>query len=311
MISLKPNNHVKRKKVISHRGACGYLPEHTLEAYAMAYGMGTDFVEPDLVLSKDAVFICSHNIYLELTTNVSDIFPDKCREDGHWYAIDLKLSEIKELHVHERINKNGTAVFPGRFPLDKALFKVPTFNELIELIQGLNKASKQDVGLFPEIKNPSWHTAEGLPMENLLISTLTQYGYTDENALLYIQCIEPKTLKNLRFNMKTKLPLIQIIGLDECFNEMISENGLRNIATYANGIAPHKQHIEDNPVLVKRAHEMGLKVYPWVFRADQLSVRYKSFKDELNQFYSSFDIDGLFTDFPDQAVELIESTKGY
>ncbi|WP_416374910.1 glycerophosphodiester phosphodiesterase family protein, partial [Methanothrix soehngenii] len=92
----------EEKLVIAHRGASGYLPEHTLEAYALAYGMGADYVEPDLVLTKDGVFICLHDIHLESTTNVEEVFPDRAREDGRWYAADFTLSEIKQLKVHER-----------------------------------------------------------------------------------------------------------------------------------------------------------------------------------------------------------------
>ena len=118
----------ENKKIVhAHRGACGYLPEHTLPSYALAYGMGADYIEPDLVLTKDGIFICVHDIYLEDTTNVEEIFPDRHREDDHWYAIDFLLSEIKSLTVHERSKKDGTPYYPDRFPQGDSNFEVAHF----------------------------------------------------------------------------------------------------------------------------------------------------------------------------------------
>ena len=136
------------KIVIAHRGASGYLPEHTLEAYVMAYALGADFIETDLALTMDGVFVCIHDIYLEYTTNVKEIFPNRARKDKHWYVADFSLDEIKQLGVHERIRANGIAYFPSRFPLDFSKFEVPTFAEMIELIQGLNKSTGHNVGIL-------------------------------------------------------------------------------------------------------------------------------------------------------------------
>src|SRR5690606_29927835 len=116
--------------VIAHRGASGYLPEHTLAAYAMGYAMGADYIEPDLVLTKDKHFICLHDIHLEATTNVEEVFPDRRRDDGKWYAADFTLAEIKTLEAQERIK--------GRFPQGHSPLGVPTFEEMVELVQGLN-----------------------------------------------------------------------------------------------------------------------------------------------------------------------------
>jgi Glycerophosphoryl diester phosphodiesterase len=198
------------KIVIAHRGASGYLPEHTLEAYAMAYALGANYIEPDLVLTHESKFICLHDIHLERTTNVEEVFPDRHREDGRWYAADFTLEEIRQLNVHERCNEDGTPVFPGRFPMGDSQFEVPTFTEMIELIQGLNKAMGRDVGIYPEIKEPSWHEIEGLPMEEALLNVLNQYGYEGQDAKVYVQCFEPEPLKKMRFNLTTDLPLVQL-----------------------------------------------------------------------------------------------------
>lgn len=129
---------LEKRIVIAHRAASGYLPEHTLEAVALAYGMGADFIEQDLVLTKDGVPLVLHDIHLDTTTDVRKKFPDRARIDGRWYAIDFTLEEIKSLKVHERIDpKKDMAVFPSRFPVGHAKFEIPTFVEEIELIQGI------------------------------------------------------------------------------------------------------------------------------------------------------------------------------
>jgi glycerophosphoryl diester phosphodiesterase len=305
----------EEKLVIAHRGASGYLPEHTLEAYAMAYGMGADYVEPDLVLTKDGVFICLHDIHLERTTNVEEVFPDRAREDGRWYAADFNLSEIKRLQVYERANADGTPVFAGRFPQNKSDFEIPTFAEMIELIHGLNRASGRNVGIYPEIKSPTWHAAEGLPMEEKLLDILAQYGYEGPDACVYVQCFENHSLKMMRTDLGTELPLVQLADTGnnsdtgENYSSMVTQEGLKEIATYADGVGPYKMYIEANPELVQWAHDDGLQVHTWTMRVDSLPEKYSNFTDELNQFYFVYGVDGLFTDFTDKAVAFLQSAK--
>ena len=132
------NSCASNRVIIAHRGASAYLPEHTLEAYSYAHALDVDFIGPDVVLTKDNEAICIHDIHLETTTNVEQVFPQRKRSDGRWYAIDFTLKEIKTLLVHERENEEGKRVFPQRFSQRKSSFKVPTFREFIELIKGLN-----------------------------------------------------------------------------------------------------------------------------------------------------------------------------
>jgi len=303
------------KIVIAHRGASGYLPEHTLEAYAMAYALGADFIETDLVLTKDGVFVCIHDIYLEYTTNVKEVFPNRARKDKHWYVADFSLDEIKQLNVHERTRANGIAYFPSRFPLSFSKFEVPTFTEMIELIRGLNKSIGRNVGIYPEIKKPSWHTQQGLPMEEALLEILNRYDYNGRSAKVFIQCFENESLKKLRFELGTDLPLILLTwetiwnygGNVKPFTSEFTEDVLDEIATYANGIGPHKDRIEVNPILVNWAHERGLVVHTWTMRADSLPGQYRTFDEELHQFYIIYNVDGLFTDFTDRAVQFLRS----
>lgn len=308
-LTLSVSSEVQKGKVvIAHRGASGYLPEHTLEAYTMAYALGADYVEPDLALTKDGVFVCIHDIYLELTTNVKEVFPDRAREDGRWYVADFTLAEIKQLRVHERTRKEGTPYFPGRFPLVLSKFEVPTLTEMIELIQGLNKSTGRNVGIYPEIKQPSWHAKQGLPMEEALLRILNLYGYKGPDAKVYLQCFEAESLKKLRFELGTDLSLVQLIGgSGETYDQMVTEAGLDEIATYANGIGLDKVRIEANPDFVSWAHERGLIVHPYTFRADSLPDQYRTLEEELYQFYIIYDVDGLFTDFTDRAIKFLRS----
>ena len=138
--------------VIAHRGACAYLPEHTLEAKALAIGMGADFVEQDVVLSKDDIPIVTHDIFLEDISDIAARFPDRGRTDGHHYAIDFTLAELKTLARHERVNAAGSAVFPQRFPVGASQFAIVTLQEEIDLVQGINKSAGKNVGLYTEVK---------------------------------------------------------------------------------------------------------------------------------------------------------------
>ena len=287
------------KVVIGHRGAAGYIPEHTLEGYAYAHALRADYIEPDLVLTKDGQFICLHDIYLEPTTDVETAFPDRRRNDGHWYAADFTLAEIRQLRVHERCRNNGEPYYPGRFSVGLSHFSVPTFVEMIELIQGLNRSTGRSAGIFPEIKKPGWHTSEGLPMEEALLDTLDRYGYTGPDANIFVQSFEPDSLKRLRFELGSEIPLLQAISASWAYANMWTEQGLGEIAAYANAIGPSKAIIETNPEFVEWAHERELTVFPYTFRADDLPAKYASLDEEIRTFLFVHNVDGLFTDFPD------------
>ncbi len=171
------------KIIIAHRGASGYLPEHTIAAKAMAYAMGVDYIEQDVVMSKDNHLIVLHDHYIDRVTDVQTKFPDRIREDGRYYVIDFTLSEIKSLNVTERyyFDEKGTknAVFKDRFPLFQSYFKIHTLEEEIELIQGLNKSTGGDVGIYTEAKSPSFHLSEGKDLSKAILETFKRYGYED------------------------------------------------------------------------------------------------------------------------------------
>lgn len=285
--------------VIAHRGASGYLPEHTLEAYAFAYAQGADYVEPDLVLTKDKVFVCMHDIELKDTTDVEERFPDRKRDDGEWYAADFTLAEIKSLRAGERLG--------NRFPQGAPGFQVPTFEEMIQLVQGLNKTTGRNVGIYPELKQPSWHSQHGLPMEEAFLAICTKFGYVGKDAKIFVQCFEPTPLIAMRNTFKSELPQILLIGDARLQGGALTDTGLQAVAKYANGIGPDLRIIEQDPKLVERAHVAGVQVHPYTLRKDMLLPKYKTMDEALKSYFDTYKVDGLFTDFPDLAVAYLRA----
>lgn len=294
---------------IAHRGASGYLPEHTLPAKALAYGMGADFIEQDIVLTKDDMPIIVHDIHLDTVTDVASCFPDRARKDGRFYAIDFTFAEIKTLRVTERcLLETKEAVFPKRFPIWKSEFRISSLQEEIELIQGLNKSTGRNVGIYPEIKEPEWHRQEGKDISVIVLKILGDYGYKTAKDKVYLQCFDFGELRRIRHELKCELKLIQL--LEEDFN-------LNEVAEYADGIGPSISQIitgiDENkkPVvsdLVSRAHSLHLEVHPYTFRADSLPEGLRG-KALLYILFKQVGIDGIFSDFPDVSGECIKEMK--
>lgn len=290
---------IAEQVVIAHRGASGYLPEETLPAYAYAYAAGADYLEPDLILTKDKIFICMHDTQLETTTNVKDVFPDRKADDGHWYAKDFTLAELKTLTAHERTG--------NRFPREAQGFQIATFEELIQLVQGLNKTTGRNVGIYPELKDPSWHAKNGFEMEGAFLEIMTKYGYTGKDAKCFVQCFEPEPLKKMR-EMKSELP--QIFLMDAGTANKLTEGDLTDIAKFATGIGPDLRAIERDPALVERVHTAGLLIHPYTLRKDMMLPKYKTFEDAVKTYYDDYKVDGFFTDFPDYAAAHLRAKKG-
>jgi glycerophosphoryl diester phosphodiesterase len=307
------------KVIVAHRGASGYLPEHTIPGYAMAYGMGADFIEPDLMLTKDGVPIALHDRTLDSTTDVADVFPGRARDDGRYYAIDFTLEEIKQLAVLERFNwETGAPTFPARFPSarDGALvLRVPTLAEVIELVQGLNASTGRSVGIYPETKSSVWHQEQGHDFERIVMDVLAQYGYTTKDDLVIVQSFEPDSLLRLR-ELGSELFLVQLISGGDVYAPMLTPEGLDGVASYADGIGPSMTRIidadgnsVDDNYLVREAHARGLQVHPYTMRADVLPGYVDSFEQLLERFLFEAGVDGVFTDHADLAVRFLRERE--
>lgn len=297
------------KIVIAHRGASGYLPEHTLAAYAMAYALGADYLEPDLVMSADGQLICRHDIHLDTTTDVARRYPDRARADERWYAADFTLAEIQTLAAIERTHVGAGRVFANRFHANAKGFGVPSFAALVEMLRALNRQTGRTVGVYPETKQPAFHAAEGLALERALLDTLAGQGYAGREAPVYVQSFSADNLRAMRFEMGSDFKQIQLIEAEgAAFDAMVTPAGLDAIAAYADGIGPHKQRIADTQgALVAQAHARGLAVHPWTFRADELPAGTECLAHELSRYYFEYGVDGLFTDFTDIAVRVLRA----
>lgn len=285
--------------VIAHRGASGYLPEHTLPAVALAYAMGADYIEQDVVLTKDDVPIVLHDLYLDATTDVAEKFPGRARADGHFYAIDFTLDEIRTLRAGER-REQGEAQFPDRFPADVAILGVPTLAEEIELIQGLNRSTGGDVGIYVELKHPDFHEAAGRAFPASVLQILYAYGYRGPGDKAFLQCFDEGTLRFLADH--TRLRLVQLVEDDR-----LTEERAREIASYAQGVGPWIGYLGERPEFVAAAQESGLEVHPFTLRADRLPAGVKSYSALLDRYVRFMRVDGVFTDHPDLTRRYVDA----
>lgn len=312
-----------QKIVVAHRGASGYLPEHTLEAKAMAYAMGAHFIEQDVVMTRDDQLIVLHDITLDRTTDVADRYPGRARADGRHYVVDFTLEEIRRLRVREGVRSSTQqAIYPQRFPVGKSRFEVNTLAEEIELIQGLNRSTGKDIGIYPEVKSPAFHRREGKDLSSALVATLKEYGYASKQDKVFIQTFEFDELKIIHDEILpaagVSLRLVQLIGDDDVYDWMFEPAGMTELSRYADGLGPEKGLIISYQTaagavaptnLVELAHANGMEVHPYTFRLDQGQVPdyAGSFEEMLELFYFEAGVDGLFTDFPDRAVQFLQS----
>lgn len=307
--------------VIAHRGACGYVPEHTLEGTAMAHAMGVDYIEQDVLLSRDGELLVLHDLYLDAVTDVARQFPGRQRDDGHFYAIDFDLAEIRSLRVHERLDDSGKPAFPGRFPPQGKIFRVPTLGEVITLIQGLNTSTGREVGIYLEPKSPAWHSREGRDLLSEVVRVLAEFGYEGREDRAYLQSFDLDALKYAREELNCDLKLTQLIGENswnesDCdFDYLRTEPGLSEIAALAQGIGPWLPQVIElsgenagqSTGLVEAAHRHGLLVHAYTLRADQLPDAIETIEKAMFFLHEQLGLDGVFSDHPDQVIRSIQS----
>lgn len=308
-----------RPLVIAHRGASGYLPEHTLAAKGLAHDMGADFLEQDVVASRDDELIVLHDIYLDRVTDVAARFPDRARADGRYYVRDFDLPELASLKVWERMNADGSPVYPERYPARSGDFRINTLREELAFIRRLNEETGRQAGIYPEIKRPAWHRQQGIDIAPLLLEVLADFGYEQAQDPVFLQCFDDVEVRRLRHELDCPFRLVQLIGnnswqeADTDYDALRSAQGIRRLAETVDAIGPHLSHlyevreIDGNPVptgLAELAHEAGLAVHPYTFRADELPDGFRSFAELVRYFAVEIGVDAMFTDFPDQVLQL-------
>lgn len=292
-----------RPVLIAHRGASGHRPEHTLAAYTLAVDMGADFIEPDLVSTRDGVLVARHENEIGGTTDVATKFPERRTSrviDGDtitgWFTEDFTLAELRTLRAKERLAFRSHA-YDGQFG-------IPTFDEVLALADSLGRARGRVVGVYPETKHPTYHRAIGLPLEPKLLASLRARGLDRRDAPVFIQSFEDGNLRALR--TETRAKLVYLLG-----SGTLSPERLRDIATFADGIGVHQRMIvgADSAAvpttLVRDAKAAGLLVHVWTLRSEPvfLAPRYGGDPAAEVREMVRLGVDGLFGDFPDVLVQ--------
>jgi glycerophosphoryl diester phosphodiesterase len=309
--------------VIGHRGAPGYRPEHTLASYALAIDLGVDFIEPDLVSTKDGVLIARHENEISGTTDVAQKFPHRKTSktiDGKtiegYFTEDFTLAEIKTLRAKERL--------PFRNQGWNGFYEIPTFEEVIDLAKRRSRETRRIIGIYPETKHPSYFRFIGLALEPPLVKALADHGYTEASAPVFIQSFEVQNLKDL--SKLTKVRLVQLMegerarpydfaaaGNRRTYGDLMKPEGLAEIATYAHGIGPFKRSIvpqgpdrtlRQPTSLVADAHRAGLVVHPYTFRDEPEFLAPEYRLNPIKEYLQFFElgVDGVFSDAGDTAV---------
>ncbi len=278
-----------KKTLIAHRGASGYAPEHTLEAYRLAIEQGAHYVEQDLQMSKEGVLVCLHDLSLERTTNVQEIFSRRYRDvqiDGvaerHWFVADFSVEEIKQLDAGSWFDEK----FAGA--------QIPTWQEAIQEIRG-------KAGLFPEIKTPEIYRQHGFDMEQAVVDELQRNGLdepgADSGTPVVIQSFSAESLRRMAVEHQNHLPRVLLLG--EGDQTWLSPQELQRVEEFA-GIGPDKNLVRANPALVEWAHKAGLSVTAYTFRSSAVGEGFSDVGEEMTYYLDTLDVDALFTDNPDQ-----------
>jgi glycerophosphoryl diester phosphodiesterase len=303
--------------VIAHRGASGYLPEHTLAAKALAHGLGADYLEQDVVATRDSQLVVLHDLYLDDVTDVAVKFPGRQRGDGRHYVIDFDLAELKTLTAFERrASGSETAKYPRRFPADIGLFGIATLAEELQLIGGLNRSTGRAAGIYPEIKHPDWHRRHGIDLSKLVLAELRAFGYSRPDAAVFVQCFDAAELARLKEELGCELPLVQLVGPEPEYAALLTPSGLESVSAYAHGLGPHYSQLVEAEEgraprrgdLARHARDAGLRLHAYTFRRDDLPAYARTLEDLLEIFFVDVGVDGVFSDHPDVAARVRAAT---
>ena len=276
-----------RPLIIGHRGASAYLPEHTLEAYALAHAQGADLVEPDVVCSRDGVLICLHDLTLERVTDVARRFPGRARSDGRWYARDFDWSELEGLGVS---GPEG----------DDTVYRLARLIDALDLVTRLNERSGRSVGVVPELKQPAWHLAEGVDLAEPALEVLARWSEENPGAAVVVQSFDRGALRTAAGGPDGPARLVWNLS-----GSLPSPDALEERTEGLAGIGLSRATFEGpdalGPGLLQRAHELGLEVFVWTFRGDEAA---------LTEFLRRFPADAVFVDDPDLACRAREAARG-
>ena len=260
--------------------------------------MGADFLEQDVIATRDGELIVFHDLHLDDLTDIARRFPGRARADGRHYCIDFDLAEIRQLALTERRRAGQKQLrYPGRFPAEAGSFSIPTFEEEIRFIQGLNHSTGRCAGIYPEIKSPAWHHEHGIDLAVQMLAVLSSYGYNGPGDPAIVQCFDHEELKRVRTQLGCQLTLIQLTE-----GEVPTVSDLQTIRGYANGIGPSLRQVIGTG-LVAAAHQADLQVHPYTLRADALPPGFSTVEELIEILCRRELVDAVFTDFPDRVAQ--------
>ena len=288
--------------IIAHRGASGERPEHTIASYTRAIEQGADYIEPDLVLTKDGVLVARHENEISETTDVADKpeFADRKTSktiDGKkmtgWFTEDFTLAELKQLRVFGRVDDSERETMQA--------YQIATLDELILLVQRLNKAVSRMTALLIEVKDSEWHAQQGKPLEPVLLETLARHKVDTPAGGYIIQSFDEAHLRSLRDMYQCQLPLMWLTS------ELPSLEKVDGIRAWAHGINPHRSAIEVDGkpntaglTVLERMHSRGMKLFVWTFNDEP---------DVLQRFLDCYGVDGVITNNPDIGARALNAGR--
>jgi glycerophosphoryl diester phosphodiesterase len=308
----EPGKRAQRTLIVAHRGASGYLPEHTAAAKVLGYGQGADLLEQDVVATRDGELVVLHDIWLDDVSDVAARFPGRQRVDGHFYVIDFTRAELAEISLEER-RRPGTRdlLYPGRFPSSSQLFRITSLEDEIRLIAGLNRSTGRKVGIYPEIKEPRWHRQAGIDLTRLVHDALMRSREMLAGPL-FLQSFDSDVLRRLHEEFATPWPLVQLLSRERAESLTTDERSLREIAALAAAVGlPYTTllwidgggRIGATP-LAQMIIDAGLALHPYTLRRDAPQLRGISYRDALEFLIEELAVEALFCDFPDDAVAI-------
>lgn len=300
---------------VAHRGASGYLPEHTQASAVMAHALGADYIEQDVQLSRDGIPVVLHDHYLDEISDVADVFPKRHRPDGKYYVVDFTLKHLQQLTLKPRVNDKGERRYPQRFGLATTSFKVQTLAEHLALVKELNRVRGTDTGVYIEIKSPRWYHQQDYDITAAVMRVLEDAGYK-EGALptpIYLQSFDPETLRRLKRQYHVDYPLVQLIA-ENSWNEssvdydaLRTYAGMESLSSYAEGVGLWLGHVltgvkDGEPQwsdVLSNAQRAKLPVFVYTLRADDLPEGVESHR-QLRGWLKQAGVTGVFSDFPDK-----------
>ncbi|WP_027009084.1 glycerophosphodiester phosphodiesterase [Conchiformibius kuhniae] len=331
------------KLIIAHRGASGYLPEHTLAAKALAVGQQADYLEQDLAMTKDDRLVVIHDHFLDGLTDVAAKFPGRARADGRYYVMDFTLDEIRTLEMTENFKTEDgkqIQVYPQRFPMWQSHFAIHTFEEELEFIQGLEKSTGRKIGIYPEIKAPWLHHQAGKDIAAATLKVLKQYGYQNKNDQVYLQTFDFNELKRIKTELMPQMgmdvKLVQLIAYTDwketeaknaagewenySYDWMFQPGAMAEVAKYADGVGPgwymlidKEQSQKGKIVYTPLVAELGkhkMDVHPYTVRRDALPEFFENVDEMYDALLNGAGATGVFTDFPDTGVAFVKQRQG-